>query len=268
MIKSRTLNIIGIAAFAFMLIPVVIVVWVSFTSSRFVAIPPEEYSLRWYKELASMTSLTDGLWYSMWLALLVSIFSVLLGLMAALALGKRTVRGGGMIGNLMILPLILPTIIISIAIYVTFFRASTVLGVQLAPSTELLLFAHVLVTIPWTFRVLHSAVLSTGVSLDKASRDLGRGPLYTLSHITLPMLRPSLLAAFIFAFVFSFGNLEISLFLIEPGNITLPVAMIQYARMGLDPSLAAIGTVQILIMAVLLWLASRFVNVGKVMQTK
>ncbi len=264
--RSRTLSVIGILAFLFMLAPVFIVAWVSVTSSQFIAIPPEGYSLKWFRGLPQNSSLIEGLWYSAWLALIVSVLSVTIGMMAALALGKRRIRGAGMISGLLLLPLVLPSIIVGIAIYVAFFRLSTVIGISLAPSTTTLLWGHVLVTLPWTFKLLHSGVVNIGGTLDKASRDLGRGAIYTLVHINLPLLRPALLAGFIFAFIFSFGNLEISLFLVEPGGITLPVAMIQYARMGMDPSLAAIATVQIIIMAVLLWLAGRFVNVGKVMQ--
>ncbi|MCK0112779.1 ABC transporter permease subunit [Ornithinimicrobium sp. F0845] len=264
--RSRTLTVIGIAAFIFMLMPVFIVMWVSVTSSQFIAIPPEGYSLRWFKSLPENRSLMGGLWYSTWLAVLVSIISVTIGAMAALALGKRRMRGSGAIGGLLILPLILPSIIVGIAIYIAFFQLSTTLGMRLVPSTSALLWGHVLVTLPWTFRLLHSGVVTLGDNLDKASRDLGRGALYTLWHVNLPLLKAPILASFIFAFIFSFGNLEISLFLIEPGGITLPVAMIQYAHLGMDPSLAAIATVQIVLMAVLLWLAGRFVNVGRVMQ--
>lgn len=264
--RSKVLSVVGVLAFGFMLLPVFIVLWVSVTSSQFIAIPPEGYSLRWFRDLPDNAALIEGLWYSSWLALIVSALSVFIGLMAALALGKRRVKGGGIIANFLILPVVLPSIIVGIAIYVAFFRFSSVVGIALAPSTAALLWGHVLVTLPWTFKLLHSAVENVSEAQDKASRDLGRGAVYTLWRINLPMLRPALLAAFIFAFIFSFGNLEISLFLVEPGGITLPVAMIQYARLGMDPSLAAISAVQIVFMAVLLWLAGRFVNVGKVMQ--
>lgn len=263
---SRTLSVVGILAFVFMLVPVFIVAWVSVTSSQFIAIPPEGYSLKWFLGLPEKRSLIEGLLYSAWLALIVSVLSVTIGMMAALGLGKRKLRGGGLVGSLLTLPLVLPSIITGIAIYVAFFQVSTLIGVRLVPSMGALLWAHVLVTLPWTFRLLQSGVVGLGDSLDKASRDLGRGPIYTLVHINLPMLRPAIFASFIFSFIFSFGELEMSLFLVEPGGITLPVAMIQYAQMGMDPSVAAIATVQIIMMAFLLWLAGRFVNVGKVMQ--
>ena len=83
--------------------------------------------------------------------------------------------------------------------------------------------------------------------------------------MTLPLLRPSLVGAFIFAFIFSFAELEISLFLISPGQITLPVAMVQYAEFRVDPTLAAVSTVQILLVGTLLVVSNRFIRFGQVL---
>lgn len=263
--KTRlSLKLVGGAIYAFMLLPLILVVWLSFSGSTFLSIPPDGYSLQWYQGLPGETKLFGGLIYSITLAAIAMVISVAIGAMAAIAIGRGSVRFASWIENALILPLVIPTIVTGIAVYIYLYNVSLIINQQLVPTTLALLLAHVLITLPWTFRLIYAGTIGIRGDLERASLDLGRPPLQTILRITIPLLRPAIMGAAIFSFIFSFGNLEISLFLVRPGETTLPVAMVQYAEFRVDPTLAAISTVQILLIGFLLLVGSYFVRIRDV----
>lgn len=259
----RWLSVVGALVFAFMLLPVVLVVWMSLSANQFLSFPPQGYSLRWFTGLSGQRALFGGLQLSLVLALATSALSVTLGLLAAVALSRSRLRVRGLMENGFLLPLVIPAIISGMALYIYLYQLSGLLLVRLVPTWWSLLLAHTVITLPWTFRLVYAGLAGVGQDVERASLDLGRGPWQTLLRVTLPLLRPSLIGAAVFAFIFSFGELEISLFLVAPGQITLPVAMIQYAEFRVDPTLAAVSTVQILLVGTLLTVANRFVRFGE-----
>lgn len=257
------MQLVGGVVYLFMFLPVLLVAWLSVSRSSFLSIPPTDgYSLRWYRGLLAQTELLNGLVYSLTLAVAVTVISVAIGLMSAIALGRGAVRLGSWLEHVFVLPLVVPAIVSGVALYVYLYDLSVLIDRRLVPTTPALLLAHVVVTLPWTFRLLYGGVLSMGRNVERASLDLGRGPLATTVFVTLPMLRPVIVGAAVLAFVFSFGNLEISLFLVGPGRSTLPVAMMQYAEFKVDPTVAAMSCVQIALVALLLAVGNRFIRVG------
>lgn len=254
---------VGVVVYAFMLLPVVIVIWMSFFRQAYLSFPPDGYSLKWYTGLADQSALFDGLLYSLEVAAVTTVVSVALGVIAALGLSRARLPGKGLIENGFLLPLVIPAIVTGMAMYIYLYQLSGVVGVALVPTTWSLILAHTMITLPWTFRLTYAGVAAIGKDVERASMDLGRRPFSTLWRITLPLLRPSLIGAAIFAFIFSFGDLEISLFLVSPGKTTLPVAMVQYAEFKVDPTIAAMSTIQILLIGILLVVANRVVKFGE-----
>jgi len=100
--------------------------------------------------------------------------------------------------------------------------------------------------------------------MEEAAANLGAGPLTVFRRITLPMMRPGLVAASLFSFIQSFENLELSLLLVGPGRITLPVAMLNYLEFRIDPTIAAVATMQIVIIGVLMLITDRFVKLSRI----
>lgn len=254
---------LGVVVFAFMLIPVGIIVWMSFFEQSYLSFPPDGYSLKWYEGLADQTDLFRGLLYSAEIAVVTTVISLLLGVSAAIALSRSRLRGSVLLENGFLLPLVIPAIITGMALYIYLYQLSGVVQMGLVPSTWSLIVAHVIITLPWTFRLAYAGAVGIGTDVERASLDLGRGSFGTLMRVTLPLLRPSLIGAGIFAFIFSFGDLEISLFLVSPGQTTLPVAMVQYAQFKVDPTLAAMATVQIVLVGLLLVVANKFIRFGE-----
>lgn len=106
--------------------------------------------------------------------------------------------------------------------------------------------------------------MGLSLSMEEAALSLGATPLSVVRKVTLPLIKPGVIAAAIFSFVVSFGNLEISLFLASPGQTTLPVAILQYLQWKIDPTIAAVSVLQVLIVGSALIVSNRFVNLSKV----
>lgn len=261
--RSAWMTVAGVFTYVFMLLPVVLVIWMAFFRPAFLSFPPNGYSLKWFVGLTHQPDLFQGLLYSLELAAITAVVSVALGVLAAVGLSRSRVRARTAFENGFVLPLVIPAIVSGMALYIYLYTLSGVVQAALVPTTWALLVAHTVITLPWTFRLAYAGLVSIGHDVERASLDLGYGPAGTLWHITLPLLRPSLIGAFIFAFIFSFGDLEISLFLVAPGQTTLPVAMVQYASFKVDPTIAAMSTVQVALIGILLVVANRFIRFGE-----
>lgn len=251
--------------FIFVLAPIPVIVWMSFFKASYLAFPPKfGYSLTWYENLRQQPQLVGALLYSLELAALAAVVSTALGLFGAVALHRSRLRGRNALVNAFVMPLTIPTIVSGLAIYLYLYSFQQVSGLLFVPTLSALVAAHVLITLPWTFRFIHAGLAGLSRDAELASLDLGQPPWKTLLHITLPMLRPSIVGAAILAFIFSFGDLEMSLFLVGPGHPTLPVAMVQYAQFKVDPTIAAMAVVQVVIIGGLLVVGDRLFHFGRV----
>ncbi len=257
------LRLVTAAVYVFMLSPVVLVIWLSFSRSSVMFFPPHGYSVTWYAQLRYQPQLLSGLVYSLWLAAAASLISVLLAGFAALGLSRGRMRRRGPVEMLFLGPLLVPAIVTGIALYVYLYVVGTSVRASFVPSRWAMLVAHVVLTLPFTFRMVYVGLTGLDQNLERASLNLGQGRLGTIRLVTLPLMRSALIGAAIFGFIFSFADLEISLFLVGPGETTLPVAMLDYAQTQIDPTIAAMSAVQIAIIAILLLVANHFVDFGK-----
>jgi len=127
-----------------------------------------------------------------------------------------------------------------------------------------LIAGHVLVAIPWTVRLITASLVGMDRAVEEAAQSLGADRLTTFRLITLPAIMPGIVAAALFGFIASFGNLEMSLFLVGPGRTTLPIAILQYLEWKIDPTIAAVSVLQILFIGGAMLLTDRLVNIGRV----
>lgn len=252
------------AIFAFMLLPVVMVVWISFFKSSVIMFPPKGYSFNWYMKLLDQVNFLDAFIYSVQISVIAMLISLVLGLLSAIAITHYEFKGKQLLQSLFLSPLVVPAIITGIAIYIFMFNAGQMLGIKLVPSTWSLILANVVITIPWTVRLITAGLQGVSKSQEEAAIDLGASKFQTFWYVTIPSIRPSLVAAGIFAFIFAFDSLELSLMLVSPGQSTLPIEILNYVFWKLDPLIAAVSTVQIIIVAILMLIADRFVGLSKV----
>ncbi len=266
---SRTLGRFALRAtsavsFAVMLLPIFFVSWLSFFRNEILAFPPDGYTLRWFSQLWLQPQFADGFLTSLEVGLFATLGGLALGIPASVALARHRPRGGEALTTLLMSPLIVPSVVIGTALFIAFVEIEIATELPLTGSLLGLVLAHVLVTIPWTVRLLTASLIGFDRAIEEAAMNLGADRWHTLTRITLPVIRPAVVAAALFSFVVSFGNLEISLFLVGPGQTTLPIAILQYLEWKIDPTVAAVSLIQILIVAGGMLITNRFVRLSQV----
>jgi len=245
---------LGIIAFAILLAvisPLIVIIPTSLTSANFLAFPPEGISLRWYEKILDRPEFIDAFYYSLRLALLTAVAATVAGTIAALAIHKFRFPGRQLINALLLSPLTVPAIIIGIAALVFFTR------IGIAGTFRGLLLAHILISIPYVVRLVLTGLSSYDYTLERAAYMLGASSWQVFRDITLPLLRPAVISGFIFSFLTSFDNVTVSLFLVTPTSTTLPLAIFNYMQEILDPLVASISSVVILLSVVFIFLLEK-----------
>lgn len=231
--------------------PLLIIIPTSFTSVRYLSFPPVGFSLQWYEKILRRPEFIDAFWFSIQLALITAVIATLVGTLAGIALHKHKMKFGGVINNLLLSPLTVPSIIIGIAALLFFTK------IGFAGTFTGLLLSHILISIPYVVRLVLTGLSSFDYTLERAALILGASPLNIFWKITLPLLKPAIFSGFIFAFLTSFDNVTISLFMITPSMKTLPLAIFTYMQENLDPLIASISAAMILLSLVFIFILER-----------
>lgn len=222
--------------YAFIFAPLVVVVVVSFNSGTIASFPIEGLSWRWYHKALATASFVDATLTSLWLAAAAVALSTPIALAAALGIAYGRFRHQAAIEAALMGPLLVPGIVIGIALLVAF----SAVGFRDAPLR--LLAAHTLIALPYSTRTILASLARIDGSLAESARTLGAGDWSVFWTITLPLLRPGLVAGAIFAFLQSFGDVPVSLFLTDARNNPLPLAILAYLEYNVDPTVAAISS--------------------------
>lgn len=248
----------------FILLPLIFVTWLAFFRQEIPSFPPEGYSLKWFAGAANNKSFIDGFTLSLQVAIASTLIGLLLGVPASLALVRHRIPLGGGISTLLLLPLVMPGIVLGTATYVFQIEVEIATQWPVMGSLAGLVAAHTLVVIPWVVRLVTASLAGFDRSIEEAAQNLGAGPVTTFWRVTLPSIRPGIVAASLFGFVTSFGNLEMSLFLVGPGRTTLPIAILQYLEWKIDPTVAAASLIQIVLICVAMVVTDRYVKLSRV----
>ena len=256
----------GAAGFAlgFILLPLLLVAWLAFFRQEIPAFPPEGYTLRWFAAIPANRSFASGFLVSLQVSLAATAIGLLLAVPASLALARTGMRLRAPLATLLTLPLIVPGVVLGAALYVGELEAEIATEWPLLGSRGGLIAEHTLIVIPWAVRLLSASLGNLDPTIGEAARNLGATPFTAFRRVTLPAIRPGLVAATLFGFVTSFGNLEASLFLVAPGMTTLPIAVLQYLAWKIDPTVAAVSLLQILAIGVAMLVTNRFVKLSQV----
>jgi putative spermidine/putrescine transport system permease protein len=233
-------------ALVFLALPIIIVVALSFSSASYLTFPPPAFGVRWYRAYLGSREWLDSTWLSIAVASSVAVIATTLGTLAALGLRHLTGAVRTAIGALILSPLIVPGIVVAIGIYyafATFRLVSTALG---------LVLAHTCLAVPFVVTSVSVSLAGLDRRLEQAALSLGATPTGTFRQITLPLIVPGVLVGALFAFVTSFDELIVTLFLSGSGAITLPRRMWDDLRFAIDPTIAAVSTLTIALSAALL----------------
>ena len=227
--------------YLFILAPILVVIPVSFSEKEYLVFPPQGFSLRWYVNFFSTRELADSLWLSLHLAGWTTAISTVLGTMVALALVRYRYPGRRLLREFFLTPIVMPRLVLGIAFLM--FLSKTIFSGRFGG----LLIAHVVVAFPYVIRTVSASLVGFDRALEEAGASLGAAPLTVFRTITLPLLKPGIMAGAIFAYVTSFDELVMTLFLAGPRLTTLPVQIFNYLEYTSDPTIAAISVVLIAI---------------------
>ena len=243
----------------FLLVPLVLPFVLSVSDTPFVTFPPRGFTLQWYWIVLKERDFTDSLQLSLILGALTAVGAMLLGTPAAIGLVRYKFAGRDVIQSLLLSPLIFPALVTGIAL-LRFFSS---IGSQNAFAN--LLIGHVLVTIPYVVRTVSASLLQLDPAIEEVARTLGANRLMTFWWITRPQIMPGLFAGGIFAFVTSFDNYAISMWLFDAANVPLPLTMFSLISRMFDPGIAAIASLMIVLSLVLVLLVERIAGLQRAM---
>lgn len=225
-----------------LLIPIVVIVLTSFTPANFPTIPRGELSLRWYAALFGNNSLIQALVTSLIVATAASLLAATIGTITAFGFVRSEFPYKEGLATTMLLPLMISPVITGLALI----RYTSEIGIDSGYVT--LIIGHTVLTLPYTFLIIRSRLLTFDQALESASRVMGANPLETAFNVTLPVILPTVVSAVIIAFVVSFGEFTATQFLISPDTTTVPVIIYTMLRAGLSPEISALSTLLVVLM--------------------
>jgi len=244
---------------AFMLAPLVVVIGVSFTPEGFLEFPPSAISLRWFKAILDNPDFIQAAWISLELGVASATVSSILAVPAALAIGRGRFRGRDALQALFLSPLTVPTVVLGIA----FLRFLTVFG---ANGTFVgLMLCHAIIIMPFILRLVLASVIGLDRSTEQAAVSLGASDWTVFRRVTLPAIMPGVIGGWVLAFITSFDELTVTVFIVSPTTTTLPVRLFSHITQTTDPLVASISTVAILFTVGLMFLVDRIYGLDRLL---
>ena len=239
----------------FLLLPILVIIPLSFSNSSFLSYPIPGWSLRWYQELFASGDWARATRNSFIVAPLATLIATSLGTLAAVGLARIQFFGKGLLTSLLIAPMVVPIVVVGVSAYLFFAR------IGLSDSYTGLVLVHAALGAPFVVTTVMATLQSFNQNLVKASLSLGAGPLQTFFRVTLPVIAPGVISGALFAFATSFDEVVVVLFLAGPAQTTLPRQMFTGIRENISPTIAAVATLLILFTALLMmtleWLRGR-----------
>lgn len=232
----------------FLTLPIVVVVVVSFSSASYLTFPPPAFGLRWYNAYFGSPDWLQSTWLSLWVAAAVVVLATFLGTFAALGIARLPKAQRVVASALILSPLIVPGIVVAIGIYYAFARYG------LVGSPVGLILAHTCLAVPFVVTSVTASLAGIDPRLEQAALSLGATPAGTFFQVTLPLIRPGILVGALFAFITSFDELVVALFISGSGAVTLPRRMWDDLLFQIEPTIAAVSTLTIVLTVVVMGL--------------
>lgn len=244
---------------AFILAPLIIVCVVAFTPETTLTLPTDSLSLRWFYAVFEHPDFMQSFQNSLWLAFYSASIAALLAVPAAIALVRFEFPGRAFLNGLFLSPLMIPNLVLGVALL----RFFALLG--MTGSFGWLVFSHVVVITPYVLRLVLGALVGFDRSVEHAALSLGATRRAVFFKITLPLILPGVSGGWLLAFITSFDELTMSVFITAPSTVTLPVRMYMYATESVDPMMAAVSALVIAVTAVTMFLLDRLYGLDRVL---
>jgi putative spermidine/putrescine transport system permease protein len=223
----------------FLMAPIFIVVPISFSSSLYLDFPPRGFSLQWYERFLDSREWTAALWTSVQAGILATLLACVLGTAAALGLARSRFPGKSLVIGFLVSPMIVPVIVLAIALYAVYAK------LKLVGSLFGLVLAHAALGLPFVIVTVSATLQRVDERLEHAALSLGATPFKAFWHVLFPLIRPGVIAGAVFAFIASWDDVVIALFVSGTRSATLPKRMWEGLRSEIDPTIAAVSTLLI-----------------------
>lgn len=239
--KSKLLTIFVALVYIFLFAPLIIIAITSIGTENYIAFPPKGFSLKWFANVFNSKAFVNSMTTSFIISLVATLVALVIGMPAAYGLSRYNFKGKEIIKSFFFSPLIIPGIVVGFSLF-------QYLIVKLNISVYMSLFiGHTLVIIPYIIRVIGSSLEVFDYSIEEAAMSLGCRKSLTFFKVVLPNITSGVMAAFMLAFINSFNNVPVSMFLTGPGVSTLPATMMNYVEYNYDPTVSALSVLLMLL---------------------
>ena len=246
--------------FAFLYIPIVLVIIYSFNDSKLVTIWGG-WSIRWYMELFSNENILNAALLSFRIAAITATAATIFGTMAGLILARlREFRGRMLFTGMIASPLVMPEVITGLSLLLLFVSLQNFIGWPSQRGMNTITIAHITFSMAYVAVIIESRLTEVNESLEEAAMDLGAKPARVIWDITLPIILPAMISGWLLAFTLSLDDLVISSFVSGPGATTLPMLIFSKVRLGVSPDINALATILILMVTVGVCIAAWIIN--------
>ncbi|WP_134494119.1 ABC transporter permease [Microvirga pakistanensis] len=242
---------------AFILAPIVVVCAVAFTPEGYLSLPTKGFSLRWFKAILDYPEFLRAFRDSLWLAALSSTIAIGLAVPAALAIARYRFIGREAITALFLSPLMIPHVVLGIA-FLRFFSQIGLSGSFLG-----LVLSHIIVVLPFALRLVLASSYGIDQRIEHAAISLGASSFVTFRRVTLPLIMPGVVSGWVLAFINSFDEVTMTVFIASPSTTTLPVRLFLYIQDNIDPLVSSISASLILMTAVVMIVLDRLFGLDR-----
>ena len=242
---------------AFILAPIIIVCIVAFTPEGYLSLPTNGLSLRWFRAIANYPEFVRALRDSLWLAALSSTIAVLFAVPAALAIARYRFRGREAVHGFFMSPLMIPHVVLGIA----FLRFFTTIGI--GGTFVGLVLSHIVIVMPFALRLVLAASNGIDRAVEHAAVSLGAGPITVFRRVTLPLILPGVVSGWVLAFITSFDEVTMTVFIASPSTITLPVRMFLYIQDNIDPLVTSVSAALIFLTVIVMVILDRLYGLDR-----
>lgn len=255
--KGKLLSIFVLLVYVFLFAPLIIIAMTSIGTENYIAFPPKGFSFKWFLNVFNSDSFMKSMSISFSISGIATIGALIIGIPAAYGLSRGNFKGKGALKSFFFSPLIVPGIVVGFSLF-------QFLIVKLAlPIYTSLFIGHTLVIVPYIIRVVGSSIEGLDYSIEEAAVSLGCTKVHSFFKVVMPNITSGIIASFMLAFINSFNNVPVSMFLTGPGVSTLPITMMNYVEYNYDPTVSALSVLLMIITIGVMFVAEKTLGLGK-----
>lgn len=254
--KNKLLTLFAMSVFFFLFFPLVIIAVTAFGGESTITFPIQSFSLKWFENVFTSPSFMSSFGLSLKVAFLATVLALIIGVPAAYALARYPMKGKGWIKSFFLSPTIVPGIVVGFALY-----QFIVITLRI-PIFYGLLLGHFLAVLPYIIRIVGSSLDQFDFSIEEVAWSLGCNKISAFFKVVLPNITAGISAAFMLAFINSFNNIPVSMFLSGPGVSTLPTTLMNYIEYYYDPTVSAVSVLLMLATIVIMFIVEKTLGIG------